>query len=218
MSRHCSELHKIVNKMKRLDFPFANDDIPENGVYLLFEKNELGHGGDRIVRIGTHTGLGQLRSRLKQHFMNENKDRSIFRKNIGRALLNKGNDDYINLWELDLTTRANKDKYIHTIDLEYQAEIEDRVSKYIQEMFSFVVIEEKDKEKRMWLEKTIISEISNCKECWSSSNWLGDYSTKAKIKDSGLWQVNELYKDGFDEKDFIEFKRRIKYEDNRSIR
>ena len=89
MSKYCSELHKIVNKMERFEFPFNREDIPKNGLYILFEKNELGHDGDRIVRIGTHTGQSQLRSRLKQHFMNENKDRSIFRKNIGRALLNK---------------------------------------------------------------------------------------------------------------------------------
>ena len=40
---------------------------------------------DRIVRIGTHTGENQLRSRLMQHFVKENKNRSIFRKNIGRC-------------------------------------------------------------------------------------------------------------------------------------
>jgi len=30
--------------------------------------------------------------------VNENKDRSIFRKNIGRALLNKDNDPFIEQW------------------------------------------------------------------------------------------------------------------------
>lgn len=42
--------------MKRFEFPFESKDIPKNGVYILFERNELGHGGDRIVRIGAHTG------------------------------------------------------------------------------------------------------------------------------------------------------------------
>jgi len=79
-----------------LRFPFCEDQIPLNGIYILFEKGELAHNTDRIVRIGTHTGINQLRSRLKQHFIVENKDRSIFRKNIGRALLNKNHDDFIN--------------------------------------------------------------------------------------------------------------------------
>ena len=39
------------------------------------------------MNICTHTGKNQLISRLKQHFTNMNKDRSIFRKNIGRCLL-----------------------------------------------------------------------------------------------------------------------------------
>ncbi len=209
MSRHCCELHQIVNGMERIRFPFRNKIIPDNGLYILFEREELGHGGDRIVRIGTHTGEGQLRSRLYQHFLNENKDRSIFRKNIGRAILNKSNDSYLKLWELDLTTRKNKDKYLHMIDLDYQGKIEDVVTKYIQEMFSFVIIEENDKVKRLLLEKRITSDVSNCNECKSSKNWLGRYSTKEKIIDSGLWQVNELFKDGFTEDDFVEFKDKL---------
>lgn len=64
-------------------------------------------------------------------------------------------------------------------------------------------------EKRLWLEKKLISEVSNCKECKSSENWLGRYSTKEKIRESGLWQVNELYKEGFSEDEFIEFKKLI---------
>jgi hypothetical protein len=62
--------------------------------------------GSRIVRIGTHTGANQLCSRLKQHFLNEMKDRSIFRKNIGRCLLKQANDPFLEFWELDLTSHA----------------------------------------------------------------------------------------------------------------
>jgi len=48
---------------------------------------------------------------LYQHYhVNENKDRSIFRKNIGRALLDKNKDPYLKIWELDLTYRRNKEK------------------------------------------------------------------------------------------------------------
>ena len=58
---------------------------------------------DRIVRVGTDTGQNNLKSRMSQHFTNENKDRSIFRKNIGRAILNKNNSSLLNYWNLDLT-------------------------------------------------------------------------------------------------------------------
>ena len=85
MSKKCNKLHKLFNNMKIYSFPFNEELIPKNGIYILFEKGEKGHNTNRIVRVGTHTGINQLRSRLKQHFLNENKDRSIFRKNIGRA-------------------------------------------------------------------------------------------------------------------------------------
>lgn len=68
MSHLCSELHRIVNELPRFHFPINDKLIPKNGIYIVFEKDENGHDADRIVRIGTHTGVNQLRSRLKQHF------------------------------------------------------------------------------------------------------------------------------------------------------
>ncbi|UCD20806.1 MAG: hypothetical protein JSW08_03470 [archaeon] len=195
MSKVCERLHEIFNEMKRFYFPFNENEIPLNGIYILFEKGEKINGFDRIVRIGTHTGKDQLRSRLKQHFLNENKDRSIFRKNIGRALLNKEKDPFLKFWELDLTTRENKEKFSNLIDFGKQRQIEKRVSRYIQENFSFVVFEIKNKEKRLELESKIISTVSLCKKCKPSKNWLGLFSPKEKIRESGLWLVNELYKE-----------------------
>ncbi len=202
MSNKCCELHKIFNSMKRLRFPLEKTLIPSNGIYILFEEGEKGHDTDRIVRVGTHTGDGQLFSRLKQHFEINNKDRSIFRKNIGRAILTKENDQYIEKWELDLTTSENKKKFSPLIDIEYQNKIENKVSKIIQEKFSFIVFEVNEKSERLILESRIISEISNCDKCSPSNSWLGNYSPKLKIRKSGLWLVNELYKKGFDDDEF----------------
>ena len=44
------------------------------------------------------------------------------------------------------------------------------------------------------LQSRIISTVSLCDECRPSEKWLGLYSPKAKIRESGLWLVNELYK------------------------
>jgi len=207
MSKNCEELHKIFNKKERLIFPFVENKIPMNGIYILFEKGEKAHGEDRIVRIGTHTGNNQLPSRLFQHFLNENKDRSIFRKNIGRALLNKAKEPFLEQWELDLTTRDAKEKLKDKIDFEKQKQIEKQVTKYIQENFSFVVFSVQDKEKRLEIESKIISAISLCEECKSSENWLGLSSPKHKIRESGLWLVNELYKNEINEAELEEIKK-----------
>ncbi len=59
--------------------------------------------------------------------MRESKDRSIFRKNIGRALLNKVKDPYLAAWELDLTTSEAKKKYSTFVDLNKQKQVEQQV-------------------------------------------------------------------------------------------
>jgi hypothetical protein len=173
-----------------------------NGIYLLFEKNETAHGVDRIVRVGTHNGDDQLRSRLKQHFINENKDRSIFRKNIGRAILNKDKDDFLKQWEIDLTSRDAKKKYADKIDSVKQHNIERKVSEYIRNNFSFVVIPVTSKKERLSLESKLISTISHCDQCKPSDEWLGNYSTKPKIRQSGLWQEQKLYGSHLSEEDY----------------
>ena len=40
MSKECENLHKLFNSMKRFSFPFNESEIPENGIYILFEKGE----------------------------------------------------------------------------------------------------------------------------------------------------------------------------------
>jgi hypothetical protein len=194
MSKECSVLHKWFNGLKKHSFPFNDAEIPLNGIYILFEKGEFAHGTNRIVRIGTHTGNDQLRSRLRQHFVDENRDRSIFRKNIGRCLLNLKKDPFLKKWELDLTSRSEKNKHIASVDFAKQRKIESNVSGYIRKNFSFVVFEIADKNKRLELESRIISTVSLCDECKPSKNWLGLFSPKQKIRESGLWLVNELYK------------------------
>lgn len=202
----CAKLHILFNHAERHKFPFEDRNIPKNGIYLLFEKGELAHGGDRIVRVGTHNGENQLISRLKQHFLKENKDRSIFRKNIGRAILNKEGDDFLEKWEIDLTTKEAKENFSSSINFEKQKEIEKQVSKHIQDNFTFVVFRVEDVQKRLKLESKIISTISLCEECFPSENWFGLHSPKEKIKKSGLWLVNELYKEPLTYDDFAELK------------
>ena len=202
----CKQLHELFNSLERFNFPFDDSRIPKNGIYILFEKGECAYGMDRIVRIGTHTGDDQLRSRLKQHFIMENKDRSIFRKNIGRALLNKSHDPFLKQWEIDLTPKDSREKNIKSIDMERQKDIERQVTDYMQKSFSFAVIRIDDKKTRLYLESRLISTISLCKECTASKDWLGKNSPVKKIAESGLWNVQELYKTPMDEDDIKELK------------
>ena len=94
MTNVCENLHKLLNQLPRYHYPYDLKQFPQNGVYVLFERGEKAHGRDRIVHVGSHRGDNRLVKRLNEHFINENKDRSIFRKNIGRALLNKRDDPF----------------------------------------------------------------------------------------------------------------------------
>lgn len=210
MSKNCNTIHQWFNEMKKFTFPFDKQEIPKNGIYILFEKDEFAHSINRIVRIGTHTGNNQLYPRLSQHFLKENKDRSIFRKNIGRALLNKDKNPSLKQWEIDLTTKNAKELHSNSIDFVKQKETEKRVTKYIQDNFSFVVFQVDDKDKRLEIESKIISTVSLCDECKSSENWLGNFSPKEKIRKNGLWLVNELWKTPLTDVDMMELKQILK--------
>jgi len=190
----CEALHAWANSLPVFRFPFDVSRIPLNGIYILFEQGEVAHGTNRIVRVGTHTGSNQLPSRLRQHFLIENKDRSIFRKNIGRALLNRDKDPFLPLWELDRTSRKMRDQHVG-IDLVRQHMIETAVSDYIRNHFSFVVVRFDEKANRLSIESKLISTVSLDDGCSPSAQWLGLSSPKKKIRESGLWLVNELYKE-----------------------
>lgn len=197
----CKEFHEWARSLPRHTSPYNKSAIPKNGIYFLFEKGEKAHKGARVVRVGTHTGVGQLPSRLLQHFINENKDRSIFRKNIGRALLNKARDPYLKLWEIDLTPAAVRKLHGGRINFAKQKGIERAVTTFMRKHFEFAVLQVDDQKKRLELESKIISTLSSCESCTPSTKWLGAYSPKEKIRDSGLWQVNELYKTPLSKKD-----------------
>lgn len=200
---NCQALHRFVRTLKRHRFPFDPTTIPQDGIYFLFERGERAHGGERVVRVGTHTGVGQLGSRLYKHFVNENKDRSIFRKNIGRALLNKARDPYLAVWELDFTPAKARKTNGHLLKTAKQQKIERAVTHYLQKQCSFAVLQVANKQKRLALESKIISTLSHCPVCKPSKGWLGNYSPKEKICKSGLWLVNELYKTPLSSRDLL---------------
>jgi hypothetical protein len=123
--------------------------------------------------------------------------------------LNRDNDPFLVQWEKDLTSRKSRVSNLPDIDLEKQKEVEKKVTRYIQESFSFVVFPLDLKESRLELESKMISTVSLCDECVPSKNWLGRFSPREKIKESGLWLVNELYKTPMSSKDIWDLRHSI---------
>ncbi len=206
----CEWLHEQLEKLPLIKYPFNLSDLPENGLYCFYETGEnWGHGGNkpRIVRVGSHR-QGNFQNRIIKHFllnekmMNFDKNRpkpsdrrSIFRKNIGRALLWRDGDEYCFTWEIDFTNRANKDAYSHLRDIDKEKKIENEITKILRERFSFRFIEINDEAVRLGkggLESALIGMVARCRGCRPSENWLGRFSPVEKIRDSGMWLVQHL--------------------------
>jgi hypothetical protein len=166
-------------------------EIPfRNGIYIFFEKGEKYGELDRIVRVGTDNGQNQLISRLKQHLVKENKDRSVFRKNIGRAILSKTDNPLISYWNIDFTTKKNKELFYNEEKAEECKKIEKQISEFMNEKLSFVVFPIQTKEERLRFEKAIISSLYNCADFTASENWLGNYVPETRgtrVKKARMW-------------------------------
>lgn len=180
---NCTELHRIFNAEKRYNASEI-DSIPfENGIYIIFEKGENYGIYDRIVRVGTHTSPDRLKERLKDHFLRENKDGSIFRKNIGIAMLNKEKDPYLQIWALDTSKPSNT----HFVNHDKQSGAESRVSTYLRQNLYFTVFRVDDRARRLRLEEAIISTLYHTSDFKASDGWLGNSSTETEIRGSGMW-------------------------------
>lgn len=196
-----NEIHNLFNNMQQFKASEI-DNIPfDNGIYIIFETGETYKHLKRIVRVGTHDSEARLRDRLKDHFLRKNKDGSVFRKNVGKAILNKRENPYLVVWSMDTSKRENK-KFI---DAGFQDSIEEEVSDYLESNMSFVVLPVEGKERRLRLEKAIIASLNQFSESRLSDNWLGNNSPEEQIRSSGLWLKIGLDADPLntDEMEFI---------------
>ena len=203
MSKKCKWLHEALEKLPLIKYPFKLESLPLSGIYFFYEGGEIwGHGDKklRIVRIGTHR-RNNFRNRISEHFLiNERKmdfdnnkpkpsDRSIFRKNIGRALLNKNEDPYLKIWEIDFLPRDSRIKYGNLRDKEKEKSIEKQITDILRDkfFFRFIIIENEDERiGSKGFESKLIGTVSICTKCKPSRNWLGNYSPKKQIRASGL--------------------------------
>lgn len=202
----CATLHALVSRLPRFEFPPPPREVASNGLYFVFERGEVAHGGDRIVRIGSHTGSGNLLARLREH-VTHNKDRSIFRKNIGRALLARSGDPFLEDWNRDLTSHAARVRYAGRIDEVKQAEVERQVTHYIRANLTFSLVATPSPDVALALEKRCIATVASCPACHASAPWLGNDSPVAAIRESGLWQLQHLRGEALDADSVAELER-----------
>ena len=179
----CVRLHQMMSELPRYTWEEISSVPFRNGIYIVFEQGETYHGLPRIVRIGTHTSPNRLRQRLRDHFVRENHNGSIFRKNIGKALLNQAHDPYLSTWSLD----TSKPPYLGREDPIREWEIEQAVSSYLRSRFTFSVFQVDTPEQRLRLEAGMIASLHRAPDFGPSESWLGLSSPEWEIRQSGMW-------------------------------
>lgn len=215
-SDYCEWLHNILSPLPFIKYPFKIKDLPDNGIYFFFEEGEMnGHckNAPRIVRVGTHKN-NNFKSRINDHYLLSGmeldlnaaapKDRSIFRKNIGRALINRTRPEYLPIWNKDFTTRSERQKNKHKRDIGFEEQIEKKISNILRKKFGFKYIVIDNQDERMGkkgLESRLIGTLSHCHLCHPSTKWLGNSSSIEKIQKSGLWLFQHLNDAGITAKD-----------------
>lgn len=192
MSEACRRLHERLAELLRLGADFSPNEVPTNGVYVMFERGERAHGTNRIVRVGTHRGGSNLRQRLAEHFRKANKDRSIFRKHVGRCLLAARGDPFLAQWEIDLTSRAARERHGRAIDRDRLLAVEEGVSDYLRRSLTFVALPVESKEDRVVVERGLLATVASCGDCHLSPGWLGRFHPNPAIPCHGLWNVQGL--------------------------
>lgn len=189
----CAKLHELFCNMPRFHSKTI-DQVPwKDGIYIMFETGEQYRKGERIVRIGTHTSPGRLKRRLKDHYLAENKDGSIFRKNIGRAMLNKNNHPYLPVWSFDSSDKnMTRHRFGDAFDEEFQAQLEKQISRYLQSNVTFTCFPVPEANKRLRYEEGIISTLNRAPDFIATNEWRGRFSPVKDIRESGLWLVRGL--------------------------
>jgi hypothetical protein len=169
-------MHELLCDLRFFNDP--NQELPSKGIYFFYEDGELcerdGVRLERIVRVGTHRGQGNLPGRLHYHYYG-NKNGSVFRKHMGGAILAQAdpNDPRLSTWLAQDTPTL--------------AEVESQVSQILRNRFRFRCIRVDDANQRLALEECLIGTLSGCAYCRPSATWLGKFARDEKIRLSGLW-------------------------------
>lgn len=172
---------------------------PKRGVYFFFEPNEFRTTQAdkmRVVRVGTHavssgsksTLWGRLRSHKGLNSGGGNHRGSIFRLHVGAALLAKT--------DIELATWGVNSSASREIR-QNETQLEQQVSAYIGKMpFLWLAVDDEPStaSHRSVIEKNSIILLAG-QDGYSpldksSREWLGHWSARDKIRQSGLWNLN----------------------------
>lgn len=196
-------LETRLGGMRQLRHCHGRMGWPKRGVYFFFNNNEFRtneSGQLRVVRIGTHAvGRGSkstLWNRLRSHKGTKkgtgNHRGSIFRLHVGRAVMRRDDPK----WQMPTWGRGSSaSRQIR----QGEEALERAVSAYIG-VLPFLWLEVDDEpgptSHRAYIERNAIILLAGpdgqSPLDKPSSGWLGNHSDRAKIRESGLWNLDHI--------------------------
>jgi len=202
LTRKCGALHALSASSARLNWP-------RRGVYFFFEPGEVRRDsgeGPRVVRVGTHalTAGTTLWNRLSQHAGQKksgggNHRGSIFRLLVGEAMMRRDRLTEPASWGIKshYGAAAIALNVAATGIRESELALEKAVSKHIGGM-PFLVVNVEDESgpesNRAVIERGAVALLSNYGRDRTidppSQNWLGRFSGRDRVRESGLWNNN----------------------------
>ena len=185
---------------------------PKYGVYYFFEPGEMRSDsgeGPRVVRVGTHAvssgSKTTLWNRLSTHRGSThpgggNHRGSIFRLLLGSAIIERDQLQDIESWGIGSSAKVAGERLgiggqqvqVHEQSLELA------VSKHIRNMpFLWLAVEDEPGRgsSRAYIERSSIALLSNFRRKSldaHSEYWLGRYSDRVLVRESGLWNQNHV--------------------------
>jgi hypothetical protein len=208
----CARLHELLESLPLYAANVESGLLPSgSGIYYFYSRTGTswepsGHpqGPKGLVRIGISGGA---RGRVHHHYYGVipidsisvdtfcPKDRSIMRKHIGRALLSSPthpNANYLQIWNVDLTSTKNRDAYRHRRNIAIEQALEREVSAILARDFYFRCVPCETAREAGELETSGIGIVSSCLACKRSEGWLGRQHPSETISHGKLWNVRKV--------------------------
>jgi len=178
-----------------------NADLPKQGVYFFFDDHEVTQFSKtipRLVRIGTHGvsagSVATLRNRLRTHFGTRagqgNHRASIFRLHVGRAMAVR---DQLQESFPNWGKGQSAPKEITQHEMTLEARVSDYIGR-LRVLYIPVADAAGTASMRATIERQFIALFTEnlCPVETPSPNWLGRYSDKELIRETGLWNVRDV--------------------------
>lgn len=185
--------------VRRMAEVTGKDGWPSRGVYFFFEQGEVRENGSpRVVRIGTHAlidgATSTLWGRLSQHRgtvtpKGGNHRGSVFRMLVGTALMGRG-FPHVASWDV----RKPDSKTFRDDERSLEQAVSDHIG--AMDVAWIDVPDEPSKASlRGFIERNAIALLSNHERDpidAASSDWLGHFCDRERVRSSGLWNNNHV--------------------------